>query len=191
MTGNPGDPSSPPAASRSSHCEFSKPIGRKTRPQDPARTRWEEPEEYRWDPEEFGADAVDDGEPWNDEREDDTRVSAFDFLGALASQQMGNHDYTLTPGDLSSLEGGLNLASYGIGDLTGLEHCLNLTRLDLSDNRLENLYELSFLGYLRELYLNQNVIEDLGPLAALTALEILDVRDNEIEDFSPSSPCRS
>ena len=141
-------------------------------------------EEYQWGGEDWADDeeTFDAGEePWAKE---EVR-GGYDFISALSSQQLGNWEVVLLPGDLASLEGELDLSSYGISDLTGLEHCLNLTILDLSWNSLDNIHEIRFLGYLRELYLAHNEISDLGPLEGLESLELLDLQDNDIEDFTP------
>ena len=141
-------------------------------------------EEYQWG----GEDWADDEESFNAGEEPWAKEEAregFDFISALSSQQLGNWEVMLLPGDLASLEGELDLSSYGISDLTGLEHCVNLTILDLSWNNLDNIHEIRYLGYLRELYLAHNEIGDLSPLEGLESLEILDLQDNDIDDFRP------
>ena len=72
-----------------------------------------------------------------------------------------------------------------IGDLTGLEHCTDLTNLDLNSNLgISDLSALADLTNLTWLNLNQNMISDLGVLAGLTNLTTLWLDNNQISDLS-------
>ena len=72
-----------------------------------------------------------------------------------------------------------------ISDLRGLEHCVNLQKLDLSSNNISNISPLEGLTTLQELYLTQNDISDISPLAGLTNIQNLDLNRNNITDISP------
>ncbi|MFS0821462.1 leucine-rich repeat domain-containing protein [Bacillus sp. 1P02SD] len=72
----------------------------------------------------------------------------------------------------------------GITDLSGLEKAGNLSFLDLSGNKIENLELLSNLTNLSNLYLNSNNISDITPLSGLEKLRTLTLRGNKIEDIS-------
>ena len=73
--------------------------------------------------------------------------------------------------------------------LTGLEHALNLTELNLAGNNISDLVPIvspiTNLMQLTELYLSGNQIVDISPLAGLTKLEGLSLRYNRIIDVSP------
>ncbi len=76
-----------------------------------------------------------------------------------------------------------------ITTLTGLEHALNLTELNLAGNNISDLVPivspLANLMQLTELHLGGNRIEDIGPLANLTQLTVLRLNENwQIEDIS-------
>lgn len=107
------------------------------------------------------------------------------FLSALREELLGNLDFTLSPADLRSLEGELDLSGRELTELNGLEYCTGLSVLNLAGNTLDRITELSALTHLRELYLEDNDISDLSPLAGLEGLEILDLSGNDIDDISP------
>ncbi len=72
-----------------------------------------------------------------------------------------------------------------IGDLTGLEHAVNLRSLDLESNEIDDLNPLANLTNLRSLDLDSNQVSDLGPLANLTNLRSLDLDSNQVSDLGP------
>lgn len=139
-------------------------------------------EEYSYGEEDFGYHTAD----YADSRQEygESCVEEWDFISALKSEYLGNLDYLLSPADLVALEGELVLAGYGLEETDGLQYCRNINRLDLSDNRITNLYDLQKLFHLEELLLSHNRIEDLEYLKELNNLEILDLSHNEIEDVS-------
>ena len=78
----------------------------------------------------------------------------------------------------------------GIRDLTGLEHCYNLTELDLDIRTLRsNIIDVSPLAGLTQLEtLNLDFAKDIidvSPLAGLTQLKTLRLGRNDIIDVSP------
>ncbi len=78
-----------------------------------------------------------------------------------------------------------------ITDLTGLEYCVNLKSLDISDTQVEDISPLASLTNLTRLYLHNNRISDISPLASLTNLTRLYLDNNQIEDISPLSSLTS
>ncbi len=82
--------------------------------------------------------------------------------------------------DLDDLE----LCGRNMDNLDGIEHCRHLVRLELSDNSLSDVNELSSLGLLEELYLSNNQISLADPIGFLERLRILDLSDNDIDDIS-------
>jgi len=103
----------------------------------------------------------------------------------------------------------LNATSKGISDLTGLEHCTNLTGLvitvnnisdisalsgltklndlSLDGNQISNIFALASLTNLQKLYLNNNQISDISALSVLTDLTHLDLEQNQISNISALS----
>ena len=86
--------------------------------------------------------------------------------------------------DLENING--LLANYkNIGNLTGLEYCINLQVLDLSSNQIQDISLLAYLKNLDLLNLDSNNINDISPLASLTNLVDLFLSSNQIKDISP------
>jgi internalin A len=78
----------------------------------------------------------------------------------------------------------------GIIDLSGLEYCINLQYLDLSNNQISDISALQNHTNLQELYLQNNQISSVAPLSANTGLgtgDTIDLRYNLL-DISPGSP---
>ncbi|MDY7029901.1 MAG: hypothetical protein SVR04_16540 [Spirochaetota bacterium] len=151
-------------------------------------------EEYRYGEEDFGYDTWEYSEHGGDvDKEEESagksgegpedREYEFDFIRAVKAEYLGNLNYTLNPADLAALEGELNVAGYGIADTEGLQFCRNITRLDLSCNRIANLYDIQGLIYLSELLISDNQIEQIEYLRGLENLEIIDLSFNEIENI--------
>ena len=90
----------------------------------------------------------------------------------------------LTEADLAALT---SLSAFGsdITDIAGLENAVNLTFLDLDDNRIADVGPLSELTNLTVLSLGENQISDLSPLSGLANLEVLFSFDNQISDQTP------
>ena len=72
-----------------------------------------------------------------------------------------------------------------VSDLSGLEHLVNVTKFDLTQNTTSDLSALASLTNLTWLDLTQNDIADISPLAALTELRFFGVQDNLVTDISP------
>lgn len=71
-----------------------------------------------------------------------------------------------------------------ISDLTGIEHCRNLTALLLWNNHVTDLTPVSGLTSLRVLNVGYNGLSDISPLASLLHLDTLQLASNAIEDLS-------
>ena len=106
------------------------------------------------------------------------------YLEDAVREVLEKPDGPLTREDLESLEK-LEADRKGIEDLTGLEHCVNLTQFNLFPNRIRDLTPLAALTNLEELYLNHTQISDITPLAALTNLTTLWLDENQISDLTP------
>jgi len=88
--------------------------------------------------------------------------------------------------DLKGL-GALVAGSKEISDLKGLEHCSDLTILQLTLNEINDLSPLSELENLERLMLAYNKVSDVSPLSSLASLNVLILSENEISDISPLS----
>jgi hypothetical protein len=104
-------------------------------------------------------------------------------LEAAIREEIDIPEDTIYPSDLKDIE---KLEAYGQGitDLTGLEHCIGLTRLYLYDNQISNISAVANLTSLRELYLSGNQISNISPLANLTSLGELYLAANQISNIS-------
>ena len=83
----------------------------------------------------------------------------------------------------------LDASDRQITTLTGLEHALNLTELNLAGNNISDLVPIvrpiANLMQLTEIHLGGNRIEDIRPLTNLTQLTVLRLNENwRIEDIS-------
>ena len=90
----------------------------------------------------------------------------------------------LTEADMSRLVR-LHATEAGIGDLTGLEHALNLKNLVLAVNEISDITPLSTLTKLEFLILRSNPITNLSPLSNLTNLTYINLASIEGVDISP------
>ncbi|MFS1513734.1 leucine-rich repeat domain-containing protein [Chengkuizengella sp. SCS-71B] len=88
----------------------------------------------------------------------------------------------ITIDDLQGLED-LSAIYEDIDSIVGLEYAVNLTDLDLSENRITDISILSNLTKLTSLNLYDNEITDISILANLTKLTSLNLDDNEITDI--------
>ena len=71
-----------------------------------------------------------------------------------------------------------------VSDLSGLEHLVNVTKFDLTQNTTSDLSALATLSNLTWLDLTQNDIIDISPVASLTNLTFFGVQDNLVVDIS-------
>ena len=69
----------------------------------------------------------------------------------------------------------LEAESSRIRNLSGLEYCTNLTRLNLVVNQISDISPLENLTSLTVLYLGKNQISDISPLVENTGLSIDDI----------------
>ena len=111
-------------------------------------------------------------------------VQEYNFMQAVNDLFFGNLDKALSLSDLSNLDGELDLSDFEIDDLSGIEHCENLTGLNLSNNRIVRIGRLAALRRLEYLYISDNEIEDIGALQDLERLVELDISFNSVSDVS-------
>ncbi len=72
-----------------------------------------------------------------------------------------------------------------VADISGIEHMVNITEFDMSQNATSDVSAVSGLTKLTRLDLAQNDIEDISPVAGLTNLTYLRLHDNRVSDLSP------
>ncbi len=97
----------------------------------------------------------------------------------------------ITQADMESLD---ELYLEDIENLTGLEYAINLKRLDVSSDKLEDLKPISGLTNLEAISIGSTSdqdkhtkVKDLSPLSGLTNLETITVVNGEVKDLTPIS----
>jgi len=116
------------------------------------------------------------------EDDEPERSADIDFYEALRRELCGDMKYSLSPYDLNSLDGELDLSDYGISHLDGIEQLINITSLNLSNNRICDLGPLTSLSNIESLFISENHIRDIEALGTLHGLKELDVSFNDIEN---------
>lgn len=106
-----------------------------------------------------------------------------DFISALKQKEYGNLDVVYHKQDLVNTEGEIELSGYHILDLSGLELCVHITSLNLSDNLIYDISPVGYLHLLEEVDLSFNRIAHVVVLSELKYLRILDLSFNQIEDI--------
>ena len=81
----------------------------------------------------------------------------------------------------------LPASASGITDLTGLEYCTNLEKLNIVWNEIRDLSPLSNLTSLTWLWAQVNDISDISPLSNLISLEHIELYNNSISDITALS----
>jgi len=84
-------------------------------------------------------------------------------LEAAIREAIGKATGPICPSDLEGLTS-FSASERNISDLTGLEHCVNLTYLDLSHNQINNISPLGNITNLADLQLDWNQISNIRPL---------------------------
>jgi Leucine-rich repeat (LRR) protein len=102
---------------------------------------------------------------------------------ALAQKPLDEPVTTAELAELTIMEA----RSKKISDLSGIEYCINLNELYLTDNNISDVSSLSRLTGLTKLDLGANQISDISPLSTLTELTDLDLYRNQISNISPLS----
>ena len=106
-------------------------------------------------------------------------------LRAAVRQELGLPDnIRLTQQVMKQLRG-LDASERQVTDLTGLEHAMNLTWLNLGVNDIRDLSPLAGLIGLEALWIFVNPLSDLSPLANLVNLKTLDVGVCQIANIRP------
>lgn len=72
-----------------------------------------------------------------------------------------------------------------IKSLAGLEHCVAVQEIDLENNQIEDLSQLSGLKLLQSINLAGNQIQSVEPLKDLDRVQYLELSRNKISDIAP------
>lgn len=141
---------------------------------------------YEWDIEEDGYNIVTDDEEEEkyDEPQPDILNEGYTFYDALKLRIYGNLEIELPAYYLNDLDE-LELSQSEIADLEGIEHCIYVINLDLSDNAVADISPLWSLTRLEELNLADNKISFIDALSNLMNLRQIDLSNNAIDDISP------
>lgn len=105
-------------------------------------------------------------------------------LEAAIREAIGKPTGDIYQSDLKELTT-LDAGRSNISDLAGLQYCVNLQRLYLAYNRINNLQAISGLTRLISLSLPFNQITDLTPVSNLTNLNGLYLYGSQIADLRP------
>ena len=93
----------------------------------------------------------------------------------------------ITDTDLDGLRQTLDVSNSNIQDLTGIQHCSNITKLNISGNEVWDISPISNLDKLIVLEMSHNQISDISPLSELTSLIHLYLHENQISNIKPLS----
>lgn len=93
----------------------------------------------------------------------------------------------LSKNDLKKLDGHLYLSNERIKDLEGIQYCVNIESINLSNNQIENLAPLFKLTNIQELYLGRSRIKDITGIENLKNLIKLDLSTNKLYDINEIS----
>lgn len=88
----------------------------------------------------------------------------------------------ITPEELSSIKGVLNLGKTGLYSIDGLQNCTGITHLYLNDNQIKDISPLIPLESLKYLNLNGNPIQDVYRLPPY--LRYLSMAETRLSDLS-------
>ncbi|MFC1716072.1 leucine-rich repeat domain-containing protein [Candidatus Poribacteria bacterium] len=136
--------------------------------------------------EEAEADEGEEGETMEQEKK--VKVAGIPDLnlGAAIREAVGKPEGVVTEVDFRSVTK-LKAGGRDIRDITGIEKCVNLEELVLSDNAVEDINPLAQLTKLTSLSIRGNGLTDITPLSSLTNLTVLSIPANQISDLTPLS----
>ena len=109
---------------------------------------------------------------------------AKSFYNAVKLREFGRLDVEFPTWYLEDFDS-YEMACSGIDSLDGIEYCLHLVTLDISDNQISDMSNLWNLQHIEELFLANNQIGYIDTLGNLLKLRILDLSGNQIDDISP------
>jgi Leucine-rich repeat (LRR) protein len=140
--------------------------------------------EYVWDSDTCdGFDVVDTNEDIEPEEEYAQSDIERSFYNMIKIREYGRINVEFPPYYLEDFEE-FEMAYCGLESLDGVEYCIHVKILDVSNNALSDLSCLWDLENLEELYLANNQIGYVDDLSNLINLRVLDISYNQIDDVS-------
>jgi len=120
------------------------------------------------------------------ERDDGFEAAEFErsFYNMIKIREYGNIDVEFPSYYLEDFEE-FEMAYCGLESLDGVEYCIHVKILDVSNNAISDLENLWDLTRLEELYLANNQIGYIDTVSNLMNLKVLDLSGNQINDVSP------
>lgn len=140
---------------------------------------------YAWDFKGEGFSVVNEKRNTSDTDQETFRVNEkVTLYDAIKIRYYGHTKKEFPTWYLEDLEE-LELSASDIGDLDGIQYCVHLKNIDLSDNYIVDLTPMENLRVVEELNLANNRIGIIDALGNLVNLKILDLCDNKIADIEP------
>jgi len=118
-------------------------------------------------------------------------LSSLPVLRTLTLRGCGISDTSFKAIAANTMLISLNLSQNTISDITQISGMNNLSYLSLSNNMIADFTPLSALTSLKTLDISKNLAADISALSSLTHLNELLADSNQITDFSPLRPLSS
>lgn len=106
------------------------------------------------------------------------------FYNLIKIREYGNIDIEFPSYYLEDFEE-FEMAYSGLESLDGVEYCIHVKILDVSNNAISDIEKLWNLKNLEELYFANNQIGYIDTLSNMINLKVLDLSGNQIDDISP------
>jgi Leucine-rich repeat (LRR) protein len=140
--------------------------------------------EYTWDIDNNDGFDIDNTDLENEvDSEYETVDFEKSFYNLIKIREYGKIDVEFPSYYLEDFEE-FEMAYSGLETLDGVEHCVHVKILDVSNNSISDLGNLWNLENLEELYIANNEIGIIDTLSNLTRLKIVDLSSNQIDDVS-------
>lgn len=136
---------------------------------------------YEWDTNTQGFTVFDKKRPKENRN---TKRKTYNFYDAIKVRMYESLETEYPSYYLEDIDE-FELASSDIDDLDGVEFCIHVRTMDLSDNKISDISLLFGLSLLEELNLSDNEIADIDVLSNLENLRVVNLSNNNIDDISP------
>jgi internalin A len=99
-----------------------------------------------------------------------------------------DNDKPLVQADIENLAV-IKARGLGITNLAGIEKCISLAELDLSNNKIADVTPLKNLKQVQMLLLTDNQVEDIAPLGDMQNLQYVELSKNKVKNIAPLAQC--
>lgn len=141
--------------------------------------------EYAWDIDNNDGFDIEDSDIENEDNDEFETVDyERSFYNLIKIREYGKIDIEFPSYYLEDFEE-FEMAFSGLETLDGVEHCIHVKILDVSNNSISDIGDLWNLVNLEELYLANNEIGYIDTLSNLTRLRIVDLSGNQVDDITP------